>query len=862
MPERPILILPSPIFLERLTRGRVVPARFHVPGHERQVGRIGPRLDALQRALRDEAVQLSSRPAGAVPEHVLVLETIGTPVDLMRAARRIPGLEWLGDLEEDEIEPDDDFYREDHPDRPVRRRLFLTMANQEAMGRIVSFWRQYQQDEDVRLPYGHARWKEVFRHLYRVRRWEPEDRLLETGLIDDWSARIEEGREVLPAEIELWYRHDGSRRALAQTEVSTLLTEVGGTVRTSCQIDEIHYHSLLAEVPIAEAERVLASRDTRLVRCQQVMFFRPVGQSLGIALEQDGLDPARPPESTPSGHPTVAILDGWPLPRHELLEDRLIVDDPDDYASGYQASEAAHGTTMASLVVHGDLNAGEPPLSRPVYVRPILQPLRFGGASHESIPESILPIDLVYKATKRMMEGEGEEDPAAPTVRILNLSVADPHNPFIRMMSPWARLLDWVSWHYRLLICVSSGNHMEPIEVPMPAGDFLALPSQDRQAVALRALSQDLRNRRLLSPSESINSLAVSAAHIDNAPHHSTRSIDVVDSACTMPSPISARGLGFRRSIKPDLMFPGGKVLFDEPTGNPTRLTPRAFTTPPGLRAAYPGRAPGELNATAYTCGTSGAAALASRAGARTLEVIEELGAQTGGEAIPEDSIAPLLKAMLVHGGNWAETGDAIVQALDEVPSRYRRDVIAAHIGFGLADPMRVLECTRQRATAVGAGTLERDQAHEYRLPLPPSLASQAIWRRVLVTLAWLTPVSSTHGKYRRAQLWVSSLGESLSSLEVHRTDAQWQSVQRGTVQHEVFEGHRASSFADGDDLAIVVNCREDAPGLEEAVPYGLAVSLEVAEGIEIPVYEEVQARIGVRVGITPRSIVGFPPSN
>ena len=50
--------------------------------------------------------------------------------------------------------------------------------------------------------------------------------------------------------------------------------------------------------------------------------------------------------------------------------------------------------------------------------------------------------------------------------------------------------------------------------------------------------------------------------------------------------------------------------------------------------------------------------------------------------------------------------------------------------------------------------------------------------------------------------------------------------------------------FADGDVLTIKVNCRRDAGKIDSPVPYGLAVSLEVAEGIEIAVYEEVRQRI------------------
>jgi hypothetical protein len=78
--------------------------------------------------------------------------------------------------------------------------------------------------------------------------------------------------------------------------------------------------------------------------------------------------------------------------------------------------------------------------------------------------------------------------------------------------------------------------------------------------------------------------------------------------------------------------------------------------------------------------------------------------------------------------------------------------------------------------------------------------------------------------------------------------------VRRGTVQHEVLEGERATVFVEGDVLVIKVNCREDAKPLESAVRYGIVATLEVAEDIEIPLYEEIRFRIQPRIRIEPET--------
>jgi hypothetical protein len=66
-------------------------------------------------------------------------------------------------------------------------------------------------------------------------------------------------------------------------------------------------------------------------------------------------------------------------------------------------------------------------------------------------------------------------------------------------------------------------------------------------------------------------------------------------------------------------------------------------------------------------------------------------------------------------------------------------------------------------------------------------------------------------------------------------------------------EGDRAAAFVDGENLEIRVNCRPDAGVLEDAVPYALATTLEVAEEIGVDIYNEVRVRVhAARVQVTP----------
>ncbi|MBN2308587.1 MAG: hypothetical protein JXR94_06420, partial [Candidatus Hydrogenedentes bacterium] len=214
---------------------------------------------------------------------------------------------------------------------------------------------------------------------------------------------------------------------------------------------------------------------------------------------------------------------------------------------------------------------------------------------------------------------------------------------------------------------------------------------------------------------------------------------------------------------------------------------------------------------------------------------------------------ASLLKAMLVHGSCWGEMGERLMSILRTSDNGQRlRALVSRWTGYGVADFGRSLECTAQRVSILGFGELGDGDAHVYSLPLPPSLAACREWRRVVVTLAWLTPTVVRNQKYRVASMWFDVAG---SDLSVNRTDADWRAVRRGTLQHEVFEGERAVAFVDGDALAIKVNCRKEAGKMKEGrkrilLPYGLVVSLEVSEGVSIPIYDEIRARIPVRVPV------------
>ena len=850
MAEYPILIFHTPARSERARRwgggGSIIR-----PTPNRQAERLTPRFDSLQTAMDRRRLELRDNPLGVQPEKTLVLETVGTMDDFTNAMRRIDGLEWLGEVEDEDVAPDHGFADKANPEKQLRGRLFLMMSNQQALGEMRSLFNQWHESPDKPFRRGLAKLRDVFAHLYDIRMWGQEDRIRETGLVDDWQARLAGNDSTVPFEAELWFRDNSVVRQRAEER---LVQSLDGEVVQRLVIPEIAYHAILGRIPADRVRDLIERPETRraipLFQNEEVMYVRPVGQCAVHIPEDDAdvgaledEDASATPEDIPNGDPIVALFDGLPLAGHRKLNGRLVIDDPDGYESAYQANQRFHGTTMSSLICHGDLDEAGEPISRKLYARPIMKPkpaLREGYT--ESIPDDLLTVDLIHRAVRRLFEPENGEPPAAPSVRVVNMSIGNPAQPFVREMSSMARLLDWLSHKHNVLFVVSAGNHTHDIKIEW--SELTSLPNSGRQDAMIKSIAADTSNRRLLSPAETLNGLTVGALHTDASQVQiPSNRIDPFIGSC-LPSIVSAHGPGYRRAIKPDVLFPGGKQILGKSISSITGLF-HSYNQP-GQRVAVPGD-PGQLNETWHTRGTSNATALASRAAHFFYDVIENLREGSSGD-LPQEYDAVLLKTLLVHGASWDDVYPPYQSVLrNSDNSRTFKDYVGRFIGYGTAEISRAMVCTDQRVTLLGTGALSDGEANEFTLPLPPSLSSKTHKRRLTITMAWLTPVNARRQSYRVAHLWFNPKEQTIDIAQ-DRKDADHRAVQRGTVQHEILEGHQATPFEDGDNIVIKVNCRADAGKITDPIRYGLAATLEIAETIDLPIYQEVRDRLAVPV--------------
>lgn len=688
--------------------------------------------------------------------------------------------------------------------------------------------------------------------------WGYKERVEETGILEIWQEELQDTTlSEVRCEFELFFRSDPQKRERNEQQLRKEIATLGGTVISSSVITNIAYHAVLATVPRDVAESIInGNRDVSIVTAEQIMFFRPVGQAVVIPKNNsfDGNFDI-PSSEDIIDEPVIAIFDGLPQENHPYLQGRLTVDDPDGYATNYVVEARKHGTSMASMVALGDLSNIVHAATRKIYVRPLMKPIQWGSDYCEQIPDDSLLVDKIHVAVRRLFEEEAGK--VAPTVKVINLSIGVSYRQFDRSMSPFARLLDWLSWKYKVLFIVSAGNHPGNMDTGMTFTDFVAADIGSRDKAVIGHVNNESRNLRLFSPAESVNALTVGAT-FEDASAFSENKRQILPCSDGLPSAISSVGMGMNNAVKPDILFAGGRSLVMECMREGLDGTIIGWadspTREPGSASAAPFVAGSAATKVMYTFGTSNSAALVSHEASRCYDALLEIFGNAE-KVVPDEYVALLIKAMLVHGAEWGDVADKYAEVLNLATRQDRSRELHRFLGFGKPNIERAIECAKNRVTLVGFGDLKDSEAHTYDLPLPFNFSSSKICRRLTGTLTYFPPFVPTRQKYRAARLWYN-IENGKKNLLDSLMDVDWQAAVRGSVQHEVFENNGTVVWDESDALQVKVNCRGDADDrFSGSVPYALMVSFEIKDATDIDVYAKVAERVSTKVPISSRNI-------
>lgn len=859
--------------------------RYTVPP-ETQAARLS-RIDRdFANILDRDDIEVLDNPSSLAPERALVIEIIGSPKRFVNAASKI-GLEWLaeevailrgvrsyfnptvGQSDDDEDHDDetnsdplneDDFeFLLDEQDE-VGLETDLAIANEESGGALYlgmptketfkslrNLWELYKANQSP--PEGLSDWWGLFGLLHELRPWGPEDRIGEAAR---QRLKVEQSHrkgDDLKVEVDLWYRGDALVRARAVGELRETVESLGGTILDELRIDEILYHSALVHLPGAAVDAIL-DRSGPLALDDDIMSIRPQSGfrfSLEDIVADEDLDDGEGPDD-PARVSIGALIDGWPVANHVKLRNRLDVIELDVADSLAPLNKRVHGTAMSSLILRGDLHHDEGPLDRRLKVVPVLLP----DGGFEAPPRDKLALGIIHRAVVELKEGTGGQPASGPDVVIINHSICDEAFGFAGTVSPWARLLDHLAWKYKLLFVVSAGNIRDTFEVPgYPTGaDMRTAAPEHRRGEILRAIDAAKAQRTMFSPAESVNGLTVAAEHSDGSLHSLTGNTTDPFVDFRAPNLASGLGHGFNRSVKPDVMLPGGRQVAHPTEGTILRVHGREHPAKFGQSVATPDPNHGDLTMTRLSAGTSNAAALATRTGLLIGDVLDDSPINMGEPWYKRPTAPSVLKALIAHGASWGELGQEMASIYTRAGSLPRRkEAVSRAIGYGPIDHGRISLGGPHRITLLGEDSIAIKGRHEWRVPLPDEFYTSTEFRKVVVTLAWLTPVSPNSSQYR-------TIG--LNLIDDNGRTQLWQGMKRvgfqpavgfarrGTLIHAVYEGNRkAVPFEERADFVINVQASSNMPKMTKImVPYALAVTVEVADTIKGDIRDTIRDRL------------------
>lgn len=133
------------------------------------------------------------------------------------------------------------------------------------------------------------------------------------------------------------------------------------------------------------------------------------------------------------------------------------------------------------------------------------------------------------------------------------------------------------------------------------------------------------------------------------------------------------------------------------------------------------------------------------------------------------------------------------------------------------------------------------------RVPIPTAISGQARPHSISASLAWLTPVLPGRKSYRSVRVKILEPRE-LDVLAVtgHGGQPDMNQTNRGTVYTRQWSGDRAAVVTEGMTVTLKIQRDPDpAARVDEAVPFGLAVSLEMPG--ELRLYDQVRTRLQPR---------------
>ena len=551
-----------------------------------------------------------------------------------------------------------------------------------------------QEETEAEAPYTEraAAHQQLFDCIVRVRPFEATE-VPSSAL----SAVLANGfAETVRLDLQLWCPEDDAQARSQQDAVVAAIGLAGGSVLDRTLRSVAGLSLIRADISGAAVQDVFSLWQVR----RADVLPRP---SLGYADVAEASRASFPEVVAPDEDaPLLAVIDsgvsaGNPLIAPTLIETAAIGSLDED------ADVAGHGTFVASLALYGPLerrlDEGHPLAAdaRLISVRVLDDDNAFPNSS-------LWEADLL----------EALELAAHLGAKVINVSIGDERRPFDGgRPTPLAAAVDEFIRERSVVVIFSTGNNA------------LATYNTSEEDYRNQLLDPTRHDAGILDPATSALSLTVGALVLDDEQgvRSSRDNIDLQPvAAAGAPSPLTRRGPGVGRMVKPELVTPGGDALRNASTGELVGSNSRSVVG----------------------------------ASSRTDRILEA----RSGTSFAAPVVANIAAQVWATDASLTANGVRALVLLSVVslPTIFRPPHDAAQrreersvLGFGRPVALRAVASSDHRAVLIAENRIPADAVHLYRVPVPSSFFEAGGERGVSIALAYdpesrstrLVPLSS-----------------------------------------------------------------------------------------------------------------------
>ncbi|KAM3111831.1 S8 family peptidase [Phormidesmis sp. 146-33] len=556
-----------------------------------------------------------------------------------------------------------------------------------------------------------------------------------------------------------------------------------------------------------------------------------------------------PPDPMPvplDNDPMVCVVDSGVVSGHPFLASWVVEERDFDTGENTPTDLNGHGTSVAGLVVYGDIaNCLESNQWQPKVRICSAKVLCHDPAWGPVIPEQHRAEWLIEQAIRYYVQER--------QCQVFNLSIESRGEAYRGgRQFPWAEKLDELARELDVVIVQIAGN-CEPL-IP----DDVTTREDFQKAVRDSLLKDE--NLRICNPGTAALAITVGALARADAlgDHVKTTGVRLKDAfagaPAHAPAPFTRVGWGLfyggnNAAVKPDVVAYGGNWAIQTIAGGSPKWKPFIFLGEPTIQREDGGRFITARDGTSFACPhVAHAAAIAASSLEKTLG---------------QRPSANLIRALV---GSATYSPPCPPEWLGNEEETLRLT------GYGMCSVHDLAVSKKNRVRLVAMDEVELDKLHIYRVAIPKIFLSTRGKKGITVALAYDPPTRASRKEYLANTMWVEALhGLTTEEVEIYRaknassdvdtlpsghevklrppkTDVQWSTLQ---VRRVAWKAKPQLKIPAGDSepaIHFVVGCQQRFPtGFDYKQRYGLVV-LFWHESEQVELYQELRVRDRVRM--------------